>query len=164
DHRDGTESGTPKRFIPIDAPVSLNFDDPIATLTHEDLIFGEMSCMNNYPRSATVRAKTDVVVLEIFRNVLYILQRSKKSQEMLDSVCKRRSIEGHLRSVPMFSSLLRDEERFQQFLKDFRERMTLVRLNPGEVIFRQGDAADNFYLVKFGFVKVSQRQPGGEHV
>jgi len=32
------------------------------------------------------------------------------------------------------------------------------------VIFRQGDAADNFYLVKFGFVKVSQKQPGGEHV
>ena len=38
--------------------------------------------------------------------------------------------------------------------------MTLVRLNPGEVIFRQDDPADNFYLVKLGFVKVSQRQPG----
>jgi len=164
DHRDGGETGHPKRYIPIDAPVSLSFDDPFAILTPDDLIFGEMSCMNNNPRSASVRAKTDVVVLEILRNVLYILQRNKKSKAMLDEVYRRRSIEGHLRSVPMFSNLMRDENRFRQFIEDFRERMTLVRLNPGEVIFRQGDAADNFYLVRIGFVKVSQRQPGGEHV
>jgi Fe-S-cluster-containing hydrogenase component 2/CRP-like cAMP-binding protein len=111
-----------------------------------------------------VRAKTDVVVLEVLRNVLYILQRNKMTKAMLDDVYRRRSIEGQLRSVPMFSGLLRDEARFKEFLNDFRERMTLVRLNPGEVIFKQGDTADNFYLVKGGFVKVSQRHPGGEHV
>jgi CRP-like cAMP-binding protein len=32
------------------------------------------------------------------------------------------------------------------------------------VIFRQGDPADNFYLIRIGFVKVSQSNPGGEHV
>jgi len=39
-----------------------------------------------------------------------------------------------------------------------------VRLNPGDTIFRQGDLADNFYLVRVGFVKISLRQPGGEHI
>ena len=166
DLRDGLATGTAKRYIPVDAPVSLDLKQarPAATLTPEDLIFGEMSCMNNYPRSATVRAKTDVTVLEILRNVLYILQRNKKSKQMLDDVYRRRAIEGQLRSVDLFADLLENEARFQEFVTHFRAQMTLVRLNPGEVIFRQDDPADNFYLVKLGFVKVSQRQPGGEHV
>ncbi len=165
DPDDGAAAGSMKRYIPVDAPVALDLDNPIATLTKEDLIFGEMACMNNYPRSATVRAKSnEVTLLQVMRNVLYILQRNKRSKAMLDDVYRRRAIEGHLRSVPIFASLLADERRFQQFVQEFRERMTLARLNPGEVVFRQGDRADAVYLVKVGFVKVSQRNPGGEHV
>jgi CRP-like cAMP-binding protein/Fe-S-cluster-containing dehydrogenase component len=152
------------RFIHIDAPVSLKYEDPVATLGPEDLIFGEMTCMNNYPRSATVRAAEDVTLLEIQRNVLYILQRNKKSKDLLDGVYRRRTIDTHLRSVPIFAPLQEDEAEFQRFVDSFRERVKLVRLNPGDVVFRQGDAADNFYLVRVGFVKVSQKQPGGEHV
>jgi Fe-S-cluster-containing hydrogenase component 2 len=40
----------------------------------------------------------------------------------------------------------------------------LERRNPGDVIFRQGDPADDFYMVRIGFVKVTQQRPGGEHV
>src|SRR6185369_12402966 len=36
--------------------------------------------------------------------------------------------------------------------------------SPGEVIVRQGDAADAFYLVRLGFVKVSEKHPGGDVV
>jgi CRP-like cAMP-binding protein/Fe-S-cluster-containing hydrogenase component 2 len=162
DKRD-EEEFSPK-FIHIDAPVSLSYDNPVATLGPEDIIFGEMTCMNSYPRSATVRAKDDVTVLEILRNVLYILQRNKKSKELLDRVYRRRAIDSHLRSVPIFAGLLTDEREFARFIELVREKVTLVRLNPGDVIVRQGDAADNFYLVRVGFVKVSQRQPGGEHV
>ena len=39
-----------------------------------------------------------------------------------------------------------------------------MRLNPGEVVFRQGDPADNFYLVRVGFVMVAESRPGGEHI
>lgn len=161
------EEETTRRFIPVDAPVALEMKPgvkPAAMLTADDVIFGEMSCMNNYPRSATVRAKTDVVVLEILRNVLYILQRNKKSKAILDSVYSRRAIESQLRSVPIFAELQKDERQFQDFVAKFKDRMTLVRYNPGEVIFKQNDRADSFYLVKVGFVKVSLRQPGGEHV
>src|SRR5438128_7693021 len=35
---------------------------------------------------------------------------------------------------------------------------------PGEVICSQGDPADAFYLVRVGFVKVSQHHPGGDIV
>ncbi len=37
-------------------------------------------------------------------------------------------------------------------------------MNPGEVIFHQGDPADSFFLVRIGHVKVAQAHPGGEAV
>src|SRR5262249_719371 len=46
------------RTIPIDAAVDLNYENPVAELGPGDL-FGEMTCMNFYPRSATVRAESD---------------------------------------------------------------------------------------------------------
>ena len=42
--------------------------------------------------------------------------------------------------------------------------MELVDVVPGQVICRQGDIADSFYLIRMGFVKVSQIFPGGELV
>jgi CRP-like cAMP-binding protein/Fe-S-cluster-containing hydrogenase component 2 len=160
DQRD-EESTT--RYIAIDAPVPLKYDDPVAQLGEGD-IFGEMTCMSFYPRSATVQAVEDCTVLEMLRNVLYMLQRNKHSRARLEEKYRQRAIDTHLRSVPIFASLLEDEGQFARFVEFLRNRVELVRVNPGEVIFRQGDPADHFYLVRIGFVKVTQTQPGGEHV
>src|SRR6184192_4319600 len=59
------------RTIPIDASVDLAYGNPVAELGPGDL-FGEMTCMNFYPRSATVMAQSDVVAFEMLRNVLDI--------------------------------------------------------------------------------------------
>jgi CRP-like cAMP-binding protein/Fe-S-cluster-containing hydrogenase component 2 len=160
---DNREEESKTRYIPIDAPVTLSFDNPVATLGEND-IFGEMTCMSFYPRSATVRAEEDCTVLEMLRNVLYILQRNKKSRAWLEERYRVRAIDSHLRSVPLFADLLQDEDHFNRVVNYLRPRVQLVRLNPGEAIFRQGDPADHFYLVRVGFVKVAQRQPGGEHI
>jgi len=37
-----------------------------------------MTCMNFYPRSATVRAESDVVAYEMLRNVLDIMLKNKR--------------------------------------------------------------------------------------
>ena len=42
--------------------------------------------------------------------------------------------------------------------------MELVRVDPGQLIFRQGDRADHYYLVRLGFVKVTQEFAGQERV
>jgi len=146
-----------KRFIPIDAPVDLPYDKPIAELGAGEL-FGEMTCMSFHPRSATVRAKTEVVVLEMLRNVLDILQKNKTFRAELDRKYRARALETHIRSVPVFASMPQD------FIAYLRDRVELIRYSPGEVIVRQGDAADAFFLVRLGFVKVSERHPGGDIV
>jgi len=155
EHRRSEESDRP--YIPIDAAVDLPYDNPIAELSPGDL-FGEMTCMSYYPRSATVRAKTDCVMLEMLRNVLDILQRNKTFRAQLERNYRARALDSHLRSVPIFASLTKD------FIDHLRDRVELLRFNPGQVICRQGDAADSFYLVRIGFVKVSEERPGGELV
>ncbi len=146
-----------RETIPIDAPVDLPYDHPVATLGPGDL-FGEMTCMSLYPRSATVRAATDCVMFEMLRNVLDIIQRNKTLKAQLDANYRRRALDDHLRSVPMFASL--DPE----FIDTLRDKVELVRYTKGDVICRQGDIADSFYVIRLGFVKVSEGHPGGELV
>lgn len=151
------EEETHKKWIPVDAPVDLAYDNPVAQLGTGDL-FGEMTCMSFYPRSATVRAATDVVVLEMLRNVLDVLQKNKTFRSQLDRTYRYRAMETHLKSVPVFASLTPD------FIDHLRDRVDLLRFSPGQVICRQGDPADSFYLVRIGFVKVSEQHPGGDLV
>jgi len=145
------------RTIPIDASVDLNYGDPVAELGPGDL-FGEMTCMNFYPRSATVRAESDVVAFEMLRNVLDIMLKNKTFRAQIDQNYRRRALENHLRGVPMFAELSTD------FIERLKSSVELVRFAPGQVIARQGDAARSFYLVRIGFVKVSETYPGGELV
>ena len=52
----------------------------------------------------------------------------------------------------------------RSFMDHLRDRVELVDVAPGQVICRQGEIADSFYLIRMGFVKVSQIFPGGELV
>ena len=76
----------------------------------------------------------------------------------LDQSYRQRALDSHLRAVPVFAELT------DEFIEGLREKVELLRFTPGQVICRQGEAADSFYLVRIGFVKVSQTHPGGEMV
>jgi len=154
---DAREEETSQHWIHIDAPMDLNYDNPVAMLGPGDL-FGEMTCMSLYPRSATVRAETACTALEMLRNVLDIMQRNKTFRARLDHSYRQRALDSHLRAVPVFAELT------DEFIAGLRETVELLRFTPGQVICRQGDAADSFYLVRIGFVKVSQTHAGGEMV
>ncbi len=154
---DKREEEARDRTIPIDASVDLSYENPVAELGTGDL-FGEMTCMNFYPRSATVRAESEVVAYEMLRNVLDIMLKNKTFRAQVDQNYRKRALENHLRGVPMFADLSTD------FIEHLKESVELVRFAPGQVIARQGDAADSFYLVRIGFVKISENYPGGELV
>jgi CRP-like cAMP-binding protein/Fe-S-cluster-containing dehydrogenase component len=154
---DQREEEARDKTIPIDAAVDLSYGNPVAELGPGDL-FGEMTCMNFYPRSATVRAESDVVAYEMLRNVLDIMMKNKTFKAQIDETYRRRALENHLRGVPMFADLSPD------FIEHLKETVELQRFAPGQAIARQGDPADCFYLVRIGFVKISEDYPGGELV
>jgi CRP-like cAMP-binding protein/Fe-S-cluster-containing hydrogenase component 2 len=156
-HEDERKEESTRAYIPIDASVDLPYQSPIAELGPGEL-FGEMTCMSYYPRSATVRAQTDCTMLEMLRNVLDIMQRNKSFREQLERTYKKRALDSHLRSVPVLAPLTSD------FIDHLREHVELLRFQKGQVICTQGDVADSFYLVRLGFVKVSQHHPGGDMV
>src|SRR6516225_6439312 len=140
---DKREEEARDRTIPIDASVDLSYGNPVAELGPGDL-FGEMTCMNFYPRSATVVAESDLVAYEMLRNVLDIMLKNKTFRGQLDETYRRRALENHLRGVPMFADLS------LEFIEHLKGSIAFERFAPGQVIVHQGEAADSFYLVRIG--------------
>lgn len=131
-------------------------------LTADDVIIGEMTCMNHYPRSATVKAATEAEVLRINRNVLYMLQRNEAARRILDEVYRKRVLDNQLGSIALLQSLT-PEQRTEctAYLKD---KVELTRVDPGQTIFTQSEVARDFFIVRLGFVKVSQTHGGQQRV
>jgi len=173
EHRDENT----KTFIPIDASIDLSVNNPLAQLGPGEL-FGEMTCRTFQPRSATVQAREDCVMVEMLRVILDMLMGSRDVDAVtkaatkvktatfkgtsfkteLDKKYRERSLNNHLRSVPLFASV--DET----FLALLNAKVELVTFGKGQVICKQGDPADAFYLIRSGMVKVSNALPGGEMV
>lgn len=166
--QDRREGEADRGWIPIDAPVDLAYDHPVADLGPGEL-FGEMTCMSFYPRSATVRAASDCTMLEMLRNILDLLQKNKVFRAQQEEIYRRRALDSHLRSIPMFASLTATKDLQKllvavDFIRHLREKIELHRYEPGQIICRQGESADSFYLIRIGFVRVSETHPGGELV
>ncbi|MBI4866141.1 MAG: cyclic nucleotide-binding domain-containing protein [Candidatus Wallbacteria bacterium] len=155
--KNGARADVDDRLIPIDAPVDLTYGSPKAQIVEGDL-FGEMTCMSRYPRSATVRASEDCEMLEMLANILSLLLKNPAFKEKADRNYRERALDGHLRSIPILKELS------AEFIDHLRSRVELIHYDPGELVFRQGDEADAFFLVRIGFVKVTQQVPGGEIV
>jgi Fe-S-cluster-containing hydrogenase component 2/CRP-like cAMP-binding protein len=166
--RGENEARTSPEYINIDAPVALEYGNPVAELTPKDRIFGEMTCMSQYPRSATVIAKGDCTLLEVLRNVVYMLQRTRTSRDILRNIYRENALKTHLRQVELFTSLFNSEQAFQAFYDLVKPKVDLVRAYPKMQIIREGQPAEAFYMIRTGFVKVSRNNqvlnylgPGG---
>jgi CRP-like cAMP-binding protein/Fe-S-cluster-containing hydrogenase component 2 len=146
-----------RRTVPVDAPVDLSLDHPLASLKPGD-IFGEMACMAHAPRAATIRALRDCCLLELLRNVFVELQRSPTLRARIDGEYRRRALSTHLENAAVFHGLERD------LLAHVASAATLERRTAGEVIFRQGDPSDAMYIVRTGLVTVRQRTGDVERV
>lgn len=155
---DQREDERMRQTIPIDATIDLSYEKPVGELGAGEL-FGEMSCLSFYPRSATVEAAEECVMFEMHRNVLEMLKKKGKIfKTKIDANYKERALASHLRSIPEFASLP------DEFVKHLQERVELIPYDKGDVICKQGDVADSMYLVRIGFVRVSQAHAGGDLV
>lgn len=136
-----------------------------------DLILGEMACLTNTARTATLTAASDGVVLEVTRNLLMMLQRIPAARAILDRVYRGRAIDSCLRRGRLFAGLSVDQR--ETVLRELRGVAALTRVEPGETVVRQGDTVGlddrgvfrgDFYIVRLGSVKVSRTEVGTERV
>src|SRR6266850_164729 len=178
DGQDKRAEAHERKFIGIDANIDLPINRPLAQLGPGEL-FGEMTCRTFQPRSATVIAREACVMVEMLRVILDMLVGTRQISEaskatakgvkvptfkgtsfkaQMDEKYRQRSLETHLRSVPLFASV---GEEFLGYLKD---KVELVSYNQSDVICKEGEEADAFYLIRSGMVRVSQAMPGGDMV
>lgn len=122
----------------------------------EDIIVGEMACLSGAPRTAEVAAADAGEIWEVRRNVLDRMMRSPNQRGLFDRLYRDRALATALLTSDLFSTLPPEGTEF------LKSRVSLVRVNPGQTIFRQGDLADCLYIVRLGNVRVEISQTGQE--
>lgn len=132
--------------------------EKVATLQPGQM-FGELSLLAGAPRSATVTAAGTCRVVEIYRNGFERLVRySSKFKQRMDELYDQRGKETHLMRVPLFSHL--GDASFKLLLQKTKLRI----YNKGEQLFEQGEEIDAFYLIKDGYIRLSQKLGGEEMI
>lgn len=134
-------------FIPIDGPADMDAKTRRFAL-HEGELFGEMSCMNRAPRSATIVADRDCYMLEMLRNVLDMLHKDERYKKKLDDIYRARVLDNHVRRLSIF------EDMSDADFAAIKGRIELVERTAGDIIFEEFEDSDSFYVVRSGLVKV----------
>ncbi len=142
----GGATGRPK-FIPIDAPTDVDGETLQAFLKEGDL-FGEMSCLNRSPRSATIIAARDCYVLEMLRNIFEKVKEDANYKKRVEEEYKRRALDQQLKNLPLFSQLSDAQVDL------VRQRATLRTYKAGQIICDEHDRSDDVFIVRSGLVKV----------
>src|SRR6266480_3187890 len=141
----------------------LRFFQPLvyrAQLTPEDLIAGEMACVSGSPRAADLTVLQNAEVWEVRRNVLDRLMRLPTRRAKFEAAYRDRSLNRVLESIELFRDLA--EEEYEKIADYLRARISFLRVTPGQVIFRQGELANEAYLIRLGHIRVGVRRYGDE--
>ena len=164
--------------------IELGPGQPVLARSVTEGLLGEMACMNNQSRNATVRARTPGRVLVIRRNMLHMLRRNKVARDILEHQYSQRALQNWMLSGTLFEGF--SAERTAKHFEVLRSLQTalprseggkqpphaaspphvmFLRVDPKEIFIRQGDRADSVYLILSGHVEVAEVTPtGSSHV
>ncbi len=125
----------------------------IAELTAGNF-FGEMSLISGRRRTATATAIGPTRIIEIPRKaILKLLANAPKAKALVDQAFLLRAFGGYLfPGVP------------EALLGQLVDRAVVQSLGKDAVVFKQGDVADAFYLIRNGMVKISKKSGDKEVV
>jgi CRP-like cAMP-binding protein/Fe-S-cluster-containing hydrogenase component 2 len=118
-------------------------------ILQEGEIFGEMAVLSRYARTADIVVLQPTKILVIARDkLLELFDQIPLIKKEIDSLYRQRVLSNQLLSIPIFAGVP------SKLLDEIKDKATLNSFHKGEAIFYQGDEADAFYLVRYGFVKV----------
>ncbi|KAI9025252.1 cAMP dependent protein kinase regulatory subunit [Phycomyces nitens] len=99
--------------------------------------FGELALMYNAPRAATIVATSE--------GVLWALDRVTFRSIVVENTAKKRMMYEHfLEEVPLFKSLNKTERH------KISDALESIQFEDKDVVIKQGDFGDNFYLIEDG--------------
>jgi len=109
--------------------------------------FGELALMYNSPRAATAIAETDLVLWALDRLTFRRILLAKTSK-------KRQLYESFLKEVPVLSRLSLFER------SKLADALETESYKPGEVIIKEGEVGENFYLIIKGEADILKNDSG----
>jgi CRP-like cAMP-binding protein len=113
---------------------------------------GETAVLGNQEELFTITAVADSIVVEFTKAaVRRLMGESAQFNSTMEEIYRRRAIWTQVRQHPMLAAL--PERDVELLLKDAKLKV----LRPGDVIYREGDAASDVYLVRIGFLRVARR-------
>jgi CRP-like cAMP-binding protein len=120
--------------------------------------FGEVGLLRQSRRMATVRAETavDVMSMDYPTFKTWIEGSSLVAQEIKSLAAERTRDTGPLEPAPQF-----DAQKIPDILAETAVE-SAEQYEAGEVIIRQGDQSDRFYVIVEGFVSVTHSDANGK--
>ncbi|PVU93220.1 hypothetical protein BB561_003382 [Smittium simulii] len=132
-----------------DGSINSNEDPALVAKIENGGSFGELALMYNSPRSATVKSSTTATLWALDRITFRRLLMERTSR-------KRKLYEKFLEGVPVLQNL---ESYERQKIADSLESVTYL---DGEVVIKQGDKGDCFYLIEDGEAQVIKSSENNE--
>jgi len=137
--------------------VTLGPEAAYAATLQPGSFFGEMTLISGLPRNANVTTLEPSLMIEVPRRAFEEKMKKPGSfRDTMDRTYIERGLANHLRVIPEFSHF------DPQILHELAKRVRLRIFAKGEVIIREGDEADSFYLIREGYVRVVKAMAGGE--
>lgn len=140
-------------------------------------IFGEISALTRTPRSATVIAGSDMVVVEIrWQGLRDLMKHDARLREHVEQLYRENSLRSHLREIELLSGLspeqigeIADRTRFETYgrfqwnidYRSTRQRDISQRIQDEPLIAAQGDYVNGLLLVRNGFVRICRQHGSG---
>ncbi|MDH3223787.1 MAG: cyclic nucleotide-binding domain-containing protein [Gemmatimonadota bacterium] len=121
----------------------------------EGEFFGEIGALNGWPQSVTATTASVSTLVQIRLPALRKIKRKSKALgRILDETYRSRALDQQLRRTPLLASCERT------VVQALAKKVELRSLEPGERLTTEGTPADSVYLVRSGFLKLSQKVDG----
>jgi len=111
-------------------------------------VFGEAALVDDSPRAAMIRTKTDAVILKVRVSAIRQVANDAATVRKLEDFRNAILVNQFFASSPVFRSLNNESIDF------LSSRGTLEYFNLGQCVFEQGDQGDSIYLILRGSVEV----------